>query len=107
LAAAAAGHPEAICVLGIYIPPLIYTFIATFHYAGYELPKNRTLGVDMWKQSAQKGNPYSIYMLHHEVKDNTYSREDADKAFQELLKRGETGNYRDKWHLGRIYHGGI
>ena len=46
-------------------------------------------------------------MLHWEVKHSFYTREDADKALKHLHQRAETGNYREKWYLGRIYHAGI
>jgi TPR repeat protein len=60
----------------------------------------------MWEGSAASGVPYSIFMLHWVVK-KSITREEADKAFQKLLLLGETGNYRDKWRLGRIYQAGF
>ena len=59
----------------------------------------------MWEQSAKSGIPYSIFMLHYAVK-KLYTKDDADKAFQQLLVLAENGNYRDKWRVGRIYHAG-
>ena len=90
--AASSGHSESQCVL------------ATLYWAGYEVPRIKQKAIELWEESAKSGIPYSIFMLHYAVKKT--SKEDADKAFQQLLQLGETGNLRDKWRLGRIYHAG-